>query len=177
MAQRHRVKAAGVNGASHGRVLLRYRVNLKTCGFEARAACHGRDFAAFLSRAGEKYGLIFLDPPYASGNLERALEMIAAIDIVVENGIIVCESPADHTLPDLPAPYEKGREYRCGFFCTTLSAAGALSTKSQNAAPRLSASIPATLEELAAVVPKNTAQAVYVHFHPAENQQRKDGAP
>ena len=35
----------------------------------------------------------------------------------------------------------------------------------------------ATLEELAAVVPKNTAQAVYVHFHPAENQQRKDGAP
>ncbi len=94
--------------------------NVKTCGFEARAACHGRDFAAFLSWAGEKYGLIFLDPPYASGNLERALEMIAAIDIVVENGIIVCESPADHTLPDLPAPYEKGREYRCGAVKFTL---------------------------------------------------------
>ncbi len=94
--------------------------NVKTCGFEARAACHGRGFGAFLSRAGEKYGLIFLDPPYASGNLERALEMIAAIDIVVENGIIVCESPADHTLPDLPAPYEKGREYRCGAVKFTL---------------------------------------------------------
>ena len=94
--------------------------NVKTCGFEARAACHGRDFVAFLSRAAEKYGLIFLDPPYASGNLERALEMIAAIDIVVENGIIVCESPADHTLPDLPAPYEKGREYRCGAVKFTL---------------------------------------------------------
>lgn len=88
--------------------------NIRACGFEDRAVCHGRDFAAFLSRAEGKYGLIFLDPPYASGNLERALEMIAAIDIVVENGIIVCESPADHTLPGLPAPYEKGREYRYG---------------------------------------------------------------
>ena len=96
------------------------RRNVRTCGFEDRCACHGKDFAAFLSRAGEKYGLIFLDPPYASGNLERALEMIAAIDIVVENGIIVCESPADHTIPDLPAPYEKGREYRCGAVKFTL---------------------------------------------------------
>lgn len=33
----------------------------------------------------------------------------------------------------------------------------------------------APLDELAAVVPKNTAQAVYGHFHPAETQQGKDG--
>ena len=96
------------------------RKNVKACGFEGRAACHGRDFFAFLSRAGEKYGLVFLVPPYASGSLERALDMIAAIDIVVENGIIVCESPADHALPDLPAPYEKGREYRYGTIKFTL---------------------------------------------------------
>lgn len=88
--------------------------NIKTCGFEDRSACHGKDFAAFLTRCREKYGLVFLDPPYASGNLERALELIAAIDIVVGNGIIVCESPADHVLPDLPGPYEKGKEYRYG---------------------------------------------------------------
>ena len=96
------------------------RRNVRTCGFEDRCACHGKDFAAFLSRAEEKYGLIFLDPPYASGELERALELIAEIDIVVENGIIVCESPADHTLPDLPDPYEKGRDYRYGKIRSTL---------------------------------------------------------
>lgn len=96
------------------------RRNLKTCGFEDRAACHGKDFAAFLTRAREKYGLVFLDPPYASGNLERALDMLTAIDIVVENGIIVCESPADHLLPELSAPYEKGREYRYGKIKFTL---------------------------------------------------------
>ena len=94
--------------------------NVKTCGFEDRSACHGKDFTAFFSARREKYGLIFLDPPYASGNLERALELITTIDIVVGNGIIVCESPADHTLPDVPGPYEKGREYRYGKIKFTL---------------------------------------------------------
>ncbi len=63
---------------------------------------------------------MFLDPPYASGNLERALELISTIDIMVENGIMVCESPAEHVLPDLPDPYEKGREYRYGKIKFTL---------------------------------------------------------
>ena len=56
------------------------RKNVKACGFEGRAACHGRDFSAFLSRAGEKYGLVFLDPPYASGSLERATRPICWIN-------------------------------------------------------------------------------------------------
>ena len=94
--------------------------NVKICGFEDRAACHGKDFNAFLTGRRERYGLIFLDPPYASGNLERGLERITTIDIVVENGIIVCESPADHVLPELPAPYEKGKEHRYGKIKFTL---------------------------------------------------------
>lgn len=94
--------------------------NIKTCGFEDRSACHGKDFTAFLTRSREKYGLIFLDPPYASGNLERALELITTIDIMVGNGIIVCESPADRILPDLADPYEKGKEYRYGKIKFTL---------------------------------------------------------
>ncbi len=96
------------------------RKNIKTCGFEDCSACHEKDFVAFLGQVGGKYGLIFLDPPYASGNLERALELITTIDIVVENGIMVCESPADHVLPELPEPYEKRREYRYGKIKFTL---------------------------------------------------------
>ena len=96
------------------------RKNVSACGFEDRAAFHGRDFAAFLSRAREKYGLVFLDPPYASGNLERALEQIAAIDIVAGNGIIVCESPEEHPMPAMADPYEKGSEYRYGKIKVTL---------------------------------------------------------
>ena len=99
--------------------------NVRACGLEGRAAFHRRDFTAFLSRCREKYGLVFLDPPYASGSLERALELITAIDIVVGNGIIVCESPADHVLPMLPEPYEKGGEYRYGKIKVTLYRRGA----------------------------------------------------
>ena len=45
---------------------------------------------------------------------EKALETIAGIDIISENGIIVCESAAESALPELAAPYAKGRDYRYG---------------------------------------------------------------
>ena len=94
--------------------------NVQACGLEGRAAFYRRDFAAFLSRARERYGIIFLDPPYASGDLGRALELITAIDSVMGNGIIVCESPAEHTLPILPDAFEMGGEYRYGRTKVTL---------------------------------------------------------
>ena len=90
------------------------RENLRSCGLERQAAVYQRDFLDFLKGTQEKYDLVFLDPPYASGDLERALEYIAEIDIVSRNGIIICESPADKVLPELPHPYHKGREYRYG---------------------------------------------------------------
>ena len=90
------------------------RENVNACRLTEKAAFHQKDFAAFLASAGGKYDLIFLDPPYGTGALERALEMIADIDIVSGNGIIVCESPEEQILPALPAPYEKGRSYRYG---------------------------------------------------------------
>ena len=96
------------------------RANVDACGLAERAAFHQKDLAAFLAGCPGKYGLVFLDPPYASGDLERALEQITAIDIVTGNGIIVCETPADRLLPELPAPYEKGRDYRYGKIKLTL---------------------------------------------------------
>ena len=68
----------------------------------------------------EKFDLIFLDPPYDSGNLEKALKTITTIDIVSGNGIIVCESPVEDVLPEIPEPYIKGREYRYGKIKLTL---------------------------------------------------------
>ena len=75
---------------------------------------------AFLTGCREKFDLVFLDPPYNKGILEKALETIAKIDIMTENGIIVCESAAEAVLPELEAPYEKGREYRYGKIKLTL---------------------------------------------------------
>lgn len=96
--------------------------NLSSAGFSAQQAqVHQQDFTAFLSRRRpEGYGLVFLDPPYAASSLERALELIAEIDIVSENGIIVCESTLEKELPDLSSPYRKGKEYRYGKIKLTL---------------------------------------------------------
>jgi len=75
---------------------------------------------SFLTSCREKFGLAFLDPPYASDLLDQALERMAAIDIMTENGIIVCESALEKVLPDLSGPYERGREYRYGKIKLTL---------------------------------------------------------
>lgn len=96
------------------------RENVKVCGFSERAQVLQGDALAFLSGCREKFGLVFLDPPYESGLLEKTLETIAAIDIMAGNGIIVCESAVERELPVLDAPYEKGREYRYGKIKITL---------------------------------------------------------
>ena len=78
------------------------------------------DWRAFLLSCREKFDLIFLDPPYKTDQLENAMQTIAAIDILSEHGIMICESSLDKELPELAAPYEKGKEYRYGKIKVTL---------------------------------------------------------
>ena len=96
------------------------RENLKLCDLTDRSRVVAGDSMEFLKAAREKYDLIFLDPPYQSDLLDRALETIARFDILREHGIIVCESAAERTIPQLEAPYERGREYRYGKIKLTL---------------------------------------------------------
>ena len=96
------------------------RENLAHTGLADQGTVLQRDAMAYLAGCGEKFDLIFLDPPYASGLLAKALEAIAAIDIVTENGIIVCESALETELPELSAPYQRGRSYRYGKIQITL---------------------------------------------------------
>lgn len=94
--------------------------NVAATGFENQSRVVQSDALSFLTSCREKFGLCFLDPPYASNLLDEALTRIAEIDIMLENGIIVCESAVDKLLPRLPAPYEMGREYRYGKIKLTL---------------------------------------------------------
>lgn len=88
--------------------------NVGMTGFENRSRVVAGDAVSFLTSCREKFGLAFLDPPYATDLLEKTLLKMSEIDIIAENGIIVCESALDKVLPALPAPYEKGRDYRYG---------------------------------------------------------------
>ena len=89
------------------------RENLELCGLSDRARVRSGDSLAYL-RSGERFDLIFLDPPYDTGLLEQALQDIAGFDICREHGIIMAENPADAVLPPLEAPYRLYREYRYG---------------------------------------------------------------
>ena len=90
------------------------RENVKLVGFSDRAKVVQGESLSFLSACREKFDVIFLDPPYQSGLLEKSVEAIQRFDILGEYGIIVCESPADWSIPPLEPPYEAGREYRYG---------------------------------------------------------------
>lgn len=96
------------------------RKNLKTCGFEDRGQVVQGEALRILKSQRTPFHLIFLDPPYDTPLLDSTLKTIADIDILSENGIIVCESPADRELIELEAPYRKDRSYRYGKIKVTL---------------------------------------------------------
>ena len=87
--------------------------NLDICELADRAHVRQGDSMAYL-RSGEKFDIIFLDPPYASGLLKQAISEITRFDICRSHGIIVAESDADAVLPAVEAPYSLYREYRYG---------------------------------------------------------------
>lgn len=86
--------------------------NLRNTGLEG-AAVRRREASAFLGTCG-KFDIIFLDPPYDSGFLDKIIKKIQLFDILNENGIIVCESKLEKSMPEPEEPYLKLREYRYG---------------------------------------------------------------
>ena len=87
------------------------KANLEHCRLTGEVV--RTDAIGFLKRCG-KYDLIILDPPYASDLLEKTLKYIIEFDILAEGGIIICETGAEKTVPQLDAPYYTGREYKYG---------------------------------------------------------------
>ena len=90
------------------------RENLKATGLSQQAKVVQGDSLSFLSSCREKFDVLFLDPPYHTDLIDRALELAAKIDILSEHGIIICETMAQRQLPELNFPYQWGREYRYG---------------------------------------------------------------
>lgn len=69
--------------------------NAKTAKLFDRARVSAIDFKAFLRGAagsGEKYDLIFLDPPYASGYVAETLKMVDEGKLLALGGKIICET-------------------------------------------------------------------------------------
>lgn len=90
------------------------RENLKRTKLESQGRVVRGDYLSFIRSCREKFGIIFLDPPYAEVFLENALNCITEIDILQSGGIIVTERPLEKPLLlDFPG-YTRSRDYKYG---------------------------------------------------------------
>ena len=105
---------------SSNKAVALIKENISRCGFEEFSTVLRSDWKDALRRQREKFDIIFLDPPYDTQLLKNSLKTVAEIDILAQNGIIVCESRADTELPELGEPYERKGEYRYGAIKLTL---------------------------------------------------------
>lgn len=88
--------------------------NLRLTGLAENARVVCGDALAYLGAVREKADIVFLDPPYGSGLLKKALQQIETFDILRENGIIICESDAAAPMEEMSPPYRFHRTYRYG---------------------------------------------------------------
>jgi 16S rRNA (guanine(966)-N(2))-methyltransferase RsmD len=95
--------------------------NLTLTNLQSRAQVVNGDSLTFLAGTKECFDLVFLDPPYASGLLDRALERLTApgFDILAPYGIIVAEHPAN-CRPGIPEGCRLRKTYRYGKIAVTL---------------------------------------------------------
>ncbi len=87
------------------------RENLKRCALQAGVI--QMNALQYLER-GEKFDVVFIDPPYDDGLYCPVLERINSVDNLTEGGIIICEARADTALPEMRQPYQKLRERKYG---------------------------------------------------------------
>lgn len=88
------------------------RQNLEATGFSKSAVVLNTDSLAFLRTRAEKYDIAFLDPPYRTGLLQKALESVPSV--MSESGIIVAECPTDEQFPENAGDFLKQKEYKYG---------------------------------------------------------------
>ena len=94
--------------------------NLRRTKFTDQASVIFSDYASYLSRCRETFGIIFLDPPYAESFLEKSLEKIVEFDILATGGIIVTERPEGKELSLEFEGYTRSKDYRYGKTLVTL---------------------------------------------------------
>ena len=89
--------------------------NCESLGFSDRAEIYCCDWKAAvksLEKRGDRFDLIFLDPPYRMTDLQEVSERL--IPLVAESGLIIVEHEAGQTVSFSPR-YEKTDERKWGF--------------------------------------------------------------
>ena len=87
--------------------------NIGICGLsDEKAVTVQADSVSYIAASGKSFDIIFLDPPYMTGLLQKALA--AAEKAVSENGIVICEHPKEEELPETVGELTLRKNYRYG---------------------------------------------------------------
>jgi 16S rRNA (guanine966-N2)-methyltransferase len=86
-------------------------------GFQDKALIirgKAEEFLERASAAGEKFGIIFVDPPYDSDEIERVLPVIGGGEVLERDGIVVVEHFFKKEVPGSAGKLKATRSYRYG---------------------------------------------------------------
>ncbi len=86
--------------------------NLAATGLQSAAKVYQMDFHSFLSMNCERFDIAFLDPPYKTGMLEDAFNIVP--EHMKESGIIIAENPLDEEILSNYGDFVLDRQYRYG---------------------------------------------------------------
>lgn len=96
---------------------------LKDCGYSSKADIIKGEASAFITKAvkeGLKFDIIFLDPPYHSGELERILPQLSGGEMLNDEGIVIAEHLSKKKLPDETGNFVQKKAYKYGDTMLTL---------------------------------------------------------
>ena len=94
--------------------------NLKRTKLQDQAHVVKAEYTQYLRNCRQKFGIIFLDPPYSEEFLENSLNFITEIDILQSGGIIVTERPLGKALSREYPGYSRSKDYKYGKVVLTI---------------------------------------------------------
>lgn len=88
------------------------KANLLSTGLHKNTAVLQSDAMTFLRNSRKKFDIIFMDPPYSKGLLQKALPF--ACEVVNDGGVIICEHPYGEEMPETAGRFSLYRSYKYG---------------------------------------------------------------
>lgn len=92
--------------------------NLEKTKLDSKATVIQTDSLAFLGMTDKIFDVAFVDPPYATGLLQKAIAKLAPH--ISEGGIVICEHPFKEEMPEEQDGLIKQREYKYSKTAVTL---------------------------------------------------------
>lgn len=97
---------------------LKYIIkNINNLGYENKSRAYKNETlraVEILGRKGEKFDIIFMDPPYKDEVCERVMRAISKAGLLAENGLIICEHHMYEDMSEKVGEFKKTDERKYG---------------------------------------------------------------